>query len=180
MTTFRRIRALACAALGVVLGTTTAASQTPPLSCAPWGKGSLGTACTLAHEDTVKGHTLPAGTILHYTPAGVLDFFWLPKPAIVDGLELAGTRDGPHQMLFQDGAPRGLWLNRTQAVQGVPCRAISFWTEIIGHSSLVRFHPNGRLQACRLGRDAVIQGQSRSKGDRVAFTATGALAPETR
>lgn len=171
----RKRHFIACVVL--VMATRGLSAQTPPLNCNPWGKEpSLGTMCWLTHDDTVKGHLLPSGTLLHYTAAGVLDFFWLKKPAVVDGLELAGTGEGPHHMLYQNGTPRGLWLNRTQDVQGVPCRPISFWTEIIRHTSVVRFHPNRRLQSCRLGRDANIQGRTVKKGDRVAFDAAGTLA----
>jgi hypothetical protein len=171
-----RRHSLACVA--IVMATRALPAQTPPLNCNPYGNTpSLGTMCWLTHDDTVKGRKFPSGTLLHYTPAGILDFFWIKKPAVVDGLELAGTSEGPHHMLYQDGAPRGFWLNRTQDVQGVPCRPISFWTEIIRHTSLVRFHPNGRLQSCRLGRDATVQGRSFKQGDRVAFDAAGSLGP---
>jgi hypothetical protein len=159
-------------------GAASAGAQTPPLDCKPWGAtAALGRMCTLAHDDTVKGHTLPAGTRLHYDTTGALDFFWITKPALFDGLELNGTGEGPHHLLYGSGSPRLLWLSRTQDVQGVPCRPISFWTEIIGRTSAVRFHPNGRLQECRLGRDATIQGRRFDRGERVAFDTAGVLAP---
>ncbi len=153
-----------------------AGAQNSPLSCKPWGnKPSVGTMCTLAHDDTVKGHRLPAGTRLHYDTTKALDFFWITKPAVFEQLELAGTASGPHHALYPDGTPRMLWLARTQEVQGVPCRPISFWTEVIGHTSAVFFHSNGRLAACRLGRVATIKGRAFAKGDRVAFDANGGL-----
>ena len=158
-----------------------ASAQTPPLRCAPWGgERSPGTMCTLAHDDTVKGHRLPAGTRLRYDTTGMLKFFWINTPTTVDGLELAGTGEGPHHVLYADGTPRMWWLARTQEVQGVPCRAISVWTEIIGRTSAVTFHPNGRLHACRLGRAATIGGRRFATGDRVAFDAKGVLAAEAR
>ena len=145
-----------------------AAAQTKPLACKPWGTTpALGTMCTLARDDTVFGHKMPAGTKLHYDSLKVLDFFVYVKDGPFDGLELNGTPDGPHHVLYPTGSPRMLWLARTQDVQGVPCRPISFWTEIIRHSSAVFFHPSGRLRACRLGRNATIQGVAFSRGDRV-------------
>ncbi|MDQ8154172.1 MAG: hypothetical protein P3B98_05870 [Gemmatimonadota bacterium] len=174
-----RVRfAVACALLGAVLAPSAATAQSSPLACKPWGrKPPLGTLCTLAHDDTVKGRRLPAGTLLRYDSTGALIFFWLTKPAVIDGLALEGSSDGPHHTLFPDGAPRMWWLSRTQDVQSVPCRPIRFWTEVVGRSSAVYFHRNGTLAACRLGRAAVVRGRRFASGDRVAFDSTGALVP---
>ncbi len=155
--------------------------QVPPHDCKPWGnKTALGTMCTLAHDDTVKGRQFPAGTRLHYDSSGVLDFFWITKPAAFAGLTLNGTASGPHHALYRDGRPRVLWLEHTQDVQGVPCRPIRFWTEVVGRTSAVSFHPNGRLAACRLGRAATIQGRRFDKGARVLLDASGRLMTEAR
>jgi hypothetical protein len=145
-----------------------ASAQTKPLACKPWGtKPSLGTVCTLAHDDTVFGRRMPAGTVLHYDTAGVMNFVWFRQNTIFEGLELRGTGDGPHQTFRPDGTPKMLWLARTQEVQGVPCRPISLWTELVGGTSAVYFHPSGRLRACRLGRAATIQGVAFLKGDHI-------------
>lgn len=169
---------VAIALLGGLAVPGDAAAQSSRPSCRPWGrKPTVGLLCTLAQEDTVKGHRLPAGTLLRYDSTGVLTFFWLTKPAVVDGLALQGSSDGPHHTLFPDGAPRMWWLSRTQEVQGVPCRPIRFLTEVLGRSSAVYFHRNGRLAACRVGRDAVVRGRRFDSGDRVAFDSSGALVP---
>lgn len=151
-------------------------AQTRPLDCKAWGnKPALGTVCTLAHDDTVVGHRMPAGTRLHYDTLKVLDYFIYAQDGAFEGLELRGTRDGPFQFLYPDGTPKQLWLARTQDVQGVPCRPISFWTEIARRSSAVYFHPGGRLKACRVGREVRIQGVTFRRSERVELDAVGQL-----
>jgi hypothetical protein len=75
---------------------------------------------TLAHDDTVFGRRMPAGTVLHYDTAGVMNFAWFRQNTIFEGLERRGTGDGPHQTFRSDGTPKVLRLARTQEVQGVP------------------------------------------------------------
>jgi hypothetical protein len=153
-----------------------ASAQTKPLACNAWrDKPALGTLCTLAHDDTVFGRWMPAGTRLRYDTSGVLTYVWFVKDATLEGLMLRGSSDGPHHTFYPDGTPKMLWLASTQDVQGVPCRPISFWTEIVRRTSAVYFHPSGRLKACRLGQAATIQGVALSKGARVEFDGAGKI-----
>lgn len=173
------LRTIGLAGLAVVVGALAPhapETQARPLDCKPWGKKpSLGTGCTLTRDDTVFGRQMPAGTQLHYDTLRVLDFFVYPKNALFEGLELAGTPTGPYQFLYPNGTPRRLWLARTQDVQGIPCRGMSFWTEIVGRTSAVSFHPSGHFSACRLGRAALIRGVALARGDRVELDDNDAL-----
>jgi hypothetical protein len=153
-----------------------AESQAKPMTCGPWGGDKVrGTYCLLKRDTTMLGHPLVAGTHVLFDSAGALRIIVLAKDANFNGLLLKGSGDGPHHVLYADGTPKMLWLARTQDVQGVPCRPISFFTEIIRHTSAVHFHPSGRLRACRLGRDANIQGRTFASGDPIEFDSAGTL-----
>lgn len=165
-----------CALVGALASASDALAQTPPLNCTPWGKPSMrGTMCTLAHDDTVKGNRLPAGTMIHHDSTNTLNFFWLVKPARVRDLDLAGGSDGPHHNIWPDGTIRITYLSHPQTIQGVPCRSFRVLREIFGHTSRVSFHRNGRLAACRTDQAVTVQGKRFSGGDLVQLDSLGQL-----
>jgi hypothetical protein len=146
------------------------------MMCGAWrGDSSNGTWCTLVHDDTIFGRTLPAGSNVRYDAHGTLRYFVVHRATTFDGMPLAGTSDGPHHELYADGRPQRLWLAAAHPVQGVPCRAVSVWREIVGRSSVVVFHPNGRLRQCRLARRTNIQGRDLPSGALVIFDSAGTL-----
>ena len=150
-------------------------------NCKPFGsKEPRIIGCTLTADDTVFSRPMPVGSLLHFDSAGTYKYFEFRKPTVYEKLLLAGGDDGPHHSVFPDGAPKIFWLETVQEIQGVPCRPMRVWTEIIGHSSEVLFHRNGKLKACRVGRALSLQGRSVEKGDRVEFDSAGLLIAPAR
>lgn len=151
-------------------------APTYPDGCVPFGSKEPNIiGCTMSRDGVAFGRPMPAGSLLHYDAAGTYKYFEFRKPFTYDGYLLAGSGDGPHHMVYPDGAPRGIWLSTDQEVQGVPCRKYGVFTEIIQRSSLVRFHPNGKLAGCRVSRKVTIQGVEFGKGAAVAFDVEGKL-----
>lgn len=172
------MRALLLTVLMAAVVPVTTPKASPRMTCGSYrGDAARGTWCTLLQADTVMGRQFAAGTNLRYDPSGVLRYFVLKQPTVVDGWWLAGGSSGPHHEVYANGTPRMFWLARSQDIQGIPCRAMSFWTEIIRQSSAVLFYPNGHLQRCRTAREVTIQGQRFGPGALVRMSDAGVLLP---
>jgi hypothetical protein len=168
--------AAAPAAAGPRVAQAQAALTDPRFECHAWNRGSGGHMCRLVRDDTVFGRTMPGGAFLHFDSAGVYTFFFLKKTARFADFDLAGSGSGVSHDVYPDGAPRGLWFQRSQEVQGVPCRGGNvFIGEVFRVSSRVRFHATGALLGCTLSRDATVAGRALRRGTRIELSVDGRL-----
>jgi hypothetical protein len=92
---------------------------------------------------------------------------WLPHDTVLQGLPCKGTGyKGWSVRFLAGGALASCFLTREHTIDGVPCRAGAFLTELTG-STQVTLHPSGRLRSCRLSRDVVIDEVPYSAGTRI-------------
>jgi hypothetical protein len=137
-----------------------------------WRKAELhpaGTlrACELSEQHVLTGHELPAGSWVYLDAQGTLEYTWLRRDTLLQGLPCRGTGHGGWQTTFHDtGALRTCWLARDAIIEGVPCSRATFVGELRGGASTV-FDRDGRLLACRAATD-FSHGEARfRRGDRV-------------
>jgi len=118
---------------------------------------------------------LPEGTEIHKRTGDKI-YCFLPHNTEIQGLLCRGdAHRGWETVLYTNGQPALVWLARTEEIQGVPCQAASFWTEVLGGGAAVTFHENGQLAECTLARTSTIHGQVFRKGDHVRFDREGGL-----
>ncbi len=118
---------------------------------------------------------LPEGTIMHKRTNDKI-YCFLPHNTEIQGLLCRGDRHrGWETVFYVNGKLAKAWLARTEELQGVPCKAASFWTELVGGGAAVYCHDNGKLARCKLAKDTTIDGHAFKKGDPVRFDREGRL-----
>lgn len=130
---------------------------------------------TLAREDTLSGQPLAAGTVVHLTEDGALDWCFLQENTHIQGHFCRGEGHGFMTCFHPNGQIKLAWLVEDEEIDGVPCAKWSFVADAFGGGSGTHFWDNGTLKRCRLSRDFTIQGQDFAKGDVVSFDADGTL-----
>ena len=129
--------------------------RSPAVACAETPKrfenGAL-ELCTLTHEYRMGEVTLPSGSILAFSKAGVLAEAFLGDRTMIYGQEL------PRQAtLFFDtkGRMRHFWLREEASVQGHQLRSMGKgYTGYLGHM----LYTNGKLRASWLAGEEMIDG----------------------
>ena len=115
--------------------------------------------CPLAGDAAVGGYALPSGSWVVLHPDGRLRLAWLSRDTRIGAVTCKGTGYKEWVTEFDDdGGLQRCFLPTTTTIQGIPCRAGSFFGEITGGVA-VRFHPNGRLASCALARPTTIGGE---------------------
>lgn len=123
--------------------------------------------CPLAGDTTVAGHSLPRGTWIRLTTEGSLRSVWLAKPLALQGVPCRGEGYKGWAVDFHpSGALALCYLDRAAVIDGVPCAAASFLTELSGNSA-VALREDRRLRSCRLSRDHDSDGVRHRKGTRI-------------
>ena len=120
---------------------------------------------------------LPEGAIVHSGARNTITCF-LPENTEVQGLLCRGGGHGWQTVFYANGKLALAWLAQTEEIQGVPCMAASFWTEVFGGKAMTCFHDNGSLSKCKLAKDITIEGHTFKKGDHVNFDRKGKLIVE--
>jgi hypothetical protein len=133
------------------------------------------TSCTLGREDTLSGQPLPAGTVVHLTPDGYLDWCFLQQNTEIQGHLCRGESHGFMTGFHPNGQLKTAWLAQDEIIQGIPCAKFKFlsavmgWIEDSGKDGSTRFHENGFLRYCALSENFTIEGQRFRKGDAIRF-----------
>ena len=118
---------------------------------------------------------LPQGTIIHKRTKDKI-YCFLPHNTKIQGILCRGDKHrGWETVFYANGKLAKAWLARTEEIQGVPCKAASFWTELLGGGAAVDFHDNGKLARCKLAKGITIEGHAFKKGDHVRFDRQGKL-----
>ncbi|RKX26212.1 MAG: hypothetical protein DRP45_04100 [Candidatus Zixiibacteriota bacterium] len=131
--------------------------------------------CTLARLDTLSGQPLPAGTVVHLTRDGALDWCFLQQDTEIQGHLCRGESHGFMTGFHPNGQLKTAWLARDEVIQGIPCAKFRFMSSLFGGGDATRFYDNGQLSFCTLSEDATIEGQKFEKGDPVRFDENGTL-----
>jgi hypothetical protein len=131
--------------------------------------------CALARDDTLSGQPLAAGTIVHFTKDGIMDWCFLQRDTEIRGHLCRGHGHSWTTAFHPNGQPKLIWLARDEVIQGIPCRAASFWTEVFGAGAGVDFYEDGQLKHCMLSKDFVVGGRQREKGESLTFDRNGKL-----
>lgn len=124
---------------------------------------------------------LPEGTIIHKRTKDKIYCFLLHNSEIQGILCRGDKHRGWETVFYVNGKLAEAWLARTEEIQGVPCMAASFRTEILRSffgSARVNFHDNGTLKRCKLAKDTTIESHAFKKGDIVQFDREGKLIVE--
>ncbi len=139
------------------------------------------TSCTLGREDTLSGQPLPAGTVVHLTSDGYLDWCFLKQNTEIQGHLCRGEKDGFMTGFHPNGQLKTAWLAQDEIIQGIPCARFQFlsallgWIEDSGKDGSTGFYENGQLRYCELSESFTIEGQRFRKGDAVRFNRDGQL-----
>jgi hypothetical protein len=133
------------------------------------------TSCTLAREDTLSGQPLPAGTIVHLTPEGYLDWCFLQQNTVIQGHLCRGSGHEFMTGFHPNGQLKTAWLAQDEIIQRVPCAKYRFMSVLFGGGERTLFDENGRLRYCTLSDNITIEGQNLRKGDKVLFDKNGKL-----
>jgi antitoxin component YwqK of YwqJK toxin-antitoxin module len=136
--------------------------------------------CTLARMDTLNGQPLPAGTVVNFSPAGLLDWCFLQHDTEIQGHLCKGQGHGWMTCFHPNGKLRVAWLGRDETIQGVPIAEYNWWADAFGKGAGVYFWENGLLRRCRISKEFSIEGKTFQKGDIVSFDSDGNLAPDTK
>ena len=143
------------------------------VSCGPTGRASAELhpngrldQCPISVDTVIAGHHFPRGTWIRLTERGVLKGVWLPEPQMVQGLACRGTGFQGWAVTFhENGALDLCYLDEVMTIDGVPCAAATFLTEMTGNSG-VSMRADGRLNSCRLARDFEYGGVRHKKRSR--------------
>jgi hypothetical protein len=139
------------------------------------------TSCTLGREDTLSGQPLPAGTVVHLTTDGYLDWCFLQQNTEIQGHLCRGEGHGFMTGFHPNGQLKTAWLAQDEIIQGIPCAKFQFltallgWIEDSGKDGSTRFDENGLLRYCALSKDFTIDGQRFKRGDAMWFDKDGKL-----
>ena len=118
---------------------------------------------------------LPKGTIISRQTQDKI-YCFLPRNTMIQGLLCRGDKHrGWETVFYRNGKLAMAWLARTEEIQGVPCMAASFWTEVFRGKAAVHFYDNGKLERCKLAKDVTIEGHAFKKGEHVSFDREGKL-----
>jgi hypothetical protein len=118
----------------------------------------------LAHEFTIQGHALPAGTRVFFDREGHLAHAWLSESRTIDGLPCRG-RWKIDTAFHPNGHVRAFFPPDDYEIDGILCTASVFHP--------VYLHPDGRLRECKLARDAIVAGERYEKGTTLVLDASG-------
>ena len=119
--------------------------------------------CVTSRAATIRGATLPAGSILYFRADGTYDTVMLPAGgATIEGHEcLGGGAEGAQTMFHPNGRLAVCWLAREEVIQGVPCDSSSFAKEALYRNrTSVHFNPDGSLASCLASRAVTIGGRA--------------------
>ena len=138
------------------------------------------TSCTLGREDTLSGQPLPAGTVVHFTPEGYLDWCFLQQNTVIQGHLCRGSGHEFMTGFHPNGRIKTAWLAEDQVIQGIPCAKFQFLSALLGwvagdKDGSTGFHENGLLRYCELSENFTIEGQRFRRGDAVWFDKDGKL-----
>ncbi len=133
------------------------------------------TSCTLGREDTLSGQPLPAGTVVHLTPEGYLDWCFLQQNTEIQGHLCRGQGHGFMTGFYPNGQLKTAWLAQDEIIQGIPCAKFRFMSFLFGGGDKTVFDENGRLRFCTLSENFTIEGHKLRKGDEVRFDKEGQL-----
>jgi hypothetical protein len=138
------------------------------LRCRNWVRfhqnGKL-SACELAAETAIAGHTLPAASYLVFDEDGLLRSCFLSQDTQIDGYWCRGGPFKTATTFHPDGRLRSFFARDAVTIDGVACVANS-------HDA-VQLHGNGRLAGCRLAADVTRDTETLRKGQVVRFDEAG-------
>ena len=137
-------------------------------------KGKL-QSCTLGREDTLSGQPLAAGTVIHLTPEGILDWCFLQEDTMIQGHLCRGSEHNFMTGFHPNGTLKTAWLAQDETIDGIPCAKFRFLSSWFGGGDRTSFHDNGRLQFCTLAAPAKIQGTEYAKNTGLAFGPDGRI-----
>lgn len=137
-------------------------------------KGRL-QSCTLGREDTLSGQALAAGTVIHLTPEGILDWCFLQEDTMIQGHLCLGSAHNYMTAFHPNGTLKTAWLAQDEMIEGIPCAKFRFLSSWFGGGDRTSFHDNGRLQFCTLAASATIQGNKYAKNTRLEFGPDGRI-----
>jgi hypothetical protein len=124
-------------------------------------------ACELAAETEVAGHTLPAATYLVFDEDGQLRSCFLSQDTQIDGYWCRGGPFKTTTTFHPDGRLRSFFSRDAVTIDGVACVANS-------HDP-VQLHGDGHLAGCRLAADVTRDAETLRKGQVVHFDEAGRL-----
>ena len=133
--------------------------------------------CKLGEDLVIQGHAIPKGIFVYHSRHGGYSGT-LTKPTMVQGIYCHGSGAGGASIGFHpNGRLRTFYLQKDAEIDGVPCRAGGFWTDVRGVPVHVNLYDDGRLRRCEAARDVTIGDRTYAKGEEICLGRDGMPAP---
>jgi hypothetical protein len=119
----------------------------------------------LARDAEVAGRTLPEGSRVFLREDGSLEWCWLSRDLVIDGIRCNGGWGKITTAFHSNGRLSAVFLSEDQEIQGVPCEASVFHP--------VELDEEGRLRGCQLSRAWRSHGREFAAREVLRFDADG-------
>ncbi len=129
----------------------------------------------LAHDDTVFGQWFLAGTGIHMTKDGRIDWCFLPKDCKIQGHTFSG---GGHEWMtefYPSGKLKSGGLAEEELIDGIPCAPGTFWNEVFGGGGRTYFYESGKLMYAKVAHEVTYQGHLIEKGKHIKLKEDGSF-----
>jgi hypothetical protein len=132
------------------------------------------TSCKLAREAAFGEAQLPEDSTIFLSPEGKPVSAFLSRDTTIHGYLCHGDHHNGYATAFYPGGElKVCWLAADQEVRGVPCMQAGFIADVFGGTVGVYFYQSGKLQTCKLSRDATIQERKFKRGEHIYLDADG-------
>ena len=131
--------------------------------------------CPLSRDASFGPQQLPRGSWVLLHADGSINGSWLSRDTPLSGISCKGDGYKQWSVRFYPTAELRLcFLRVTTVIEGVPCRAGTFWGEIRGgQNTAVHLHRNGRLARCQVAHDTTVGGVRYAAWEVVTRDSTG-------
>lgn len=129
--------------------------------------------CKVSREAAFGEARIPEGSAIYLSSDGKPDFALLSRDTTIHGYLCRGHGHDYSTAFHPDGALKVCWLAADQEVQGIPCMQASLLSDVFGGTVGVYFYNSGKLQTCKLSRDASIQDRKLKRGEHIFLDADG-------
>ncbi len=136
--------------------------------------------CTLGRDHAFAGQPLAAGTVVHFTPDGVMDWCFLQENTMIQKHVCLGSGHDFMTGFHPNGKLKTAWLAQDEEIDGVPCAKFRFLSAWFGGGDCTTFHDNGRLRSCTLSARATVAGKDLPKNTKLEFDRDGNLITASR
>jgi len=129
----------------------------------------------LASDQTFLGQFLPKGTGLNFTENGNWNWCFLGKDWAIQGHTMHGGGHEWQTCFYPSGKLLSGGLTEDQVIDGIPCAAGTFWSEVFGGGGRTYFYESGKLKYAKVAKTVTYRGQKIEKGKHLKLAEDGSI-----